>query len=229
MSKTTKSIIKNITILAIALSITTFISCFNKKDANANSTTQTKPIAQKTVLKLNHEAPAFEVTDSNGKAHKLSDYKGKIVVLEWKNSGCPFVKKHYNSGNMQALQTYAKEQDVVWLSVISSAKGKQGYVSSKECNDTIKNEKSNATAVLLDPNGELGKRYNAKVTPHMYIIDKEGNLVYNGAIDSIPSSSQSDVEKATNYIKVGIDQLKAGKPVSTQETRPYGCSVKYKI
>ena len=223
------SIIKNVAILAIAFSITTFISCYKSNASDKTVANTSNAIAQKAVLKLNETAPNFEVIDSNNKLQKLSDYRGKIVVLEWKNSGCPFVKKHYSSGNMQSLQTYAKDQDVVWLSVISSAKGKQGYVTAKECNEKVESEKSLATAVLLDNDGYVGKLYNAKVTPHMYIIDKNGTLVYNGAIDNIASASQEDVKKATNYIKVGIDQLKAGKKITTQETRPYGCSVKYKI
>ena len=222
-----KTIFKNIAVLLIALSITTFISCFNNDKQSKKESDKAPKSTEQVTLKLNEKAPSFEALDSNGKTHKLSDYLGKIVVLEWKNSGCPFVKKHYNSGNMQALQTYAAKQDVVWFSVISSAKGKQGHVTGEECNEVIKNEKSAATAVLLDSAGNLGKLYDAKVTPHMYIIDQKGLLVYNGAIDSIPSASKEDVNKAKNYVKIGIDELKSGKNISTQETRPYGCSVKY--
>lgn len=224
MSNRNKNIFKNILILLIALSMTTFLSCFNKNNKSDNAKQNT---AQTQVVVINQAAPNFTAVDSLGKKHALSDYKGKIVVLEWKNSGCPFVKKHYDSGNMQETQRYALEKDVVWFSVISSAKGRQGYVTKSECNEDLKEENSKPTAVLLDPKGELGQLYNAKVTPHIFIINKNGDLAYQGAIDSIASADQSDISEATNYAKTTIDALINNSTVNPQETRPYGCSVKY--
>lgn len=173
-------------------------------------------------------APDFTLPDSNGKNHTLSDYSGKIVVLEWLNHGCPFVQKHYNSGNMQELQRMAGEKGIVWFSVISSAPGKQGYCTPDEANETVREKNASPAAVLLDPEGTVGKMYGAKTTPHMYIIDKEGVLVYNGAIDDIRSTNVEDIAKAKNYVRMALDELLAGKEVSVKTSEPYGCSVKYK-
>ncbi|MEA2489751.1 MAG: hypothetical protein QOH21_1543 [Acidobacteriota bacterium] len=172
-------------------------------------------------------APAFTLTDSKGKQHHLADYKGKYVVLEWVNLGCPFVKKHYESGNMQATQKKAVEKGVVWLSVNSSAKWKQGNLSAAEWNDEIAGRKMASTAVLLDENGQVGKAYGAKTTPHMYIVNPNGVLIYKGAIDDQPSTNKDDIPRARNYVLAALDESMAGKPVSSASTQSYGCSVKY--
>lgn len=172
-------------------------------------------------------APAFTLTDSNGQSHNLADFKGKFVVLEWLNHGCPFVKKHYDSNNMQNLQKEYTGKDVVWLSIVSSAPGKQGHMSPAETNQAKEEKRSAATAVLLDENGTVGQLYGAKVTPELYVINPEGNLIYAGAIDDKKSVDPADVEGATNYVKQALDEALAGQPVSTPKTEPYGCSVKY--
>ena len=172
-------------------------------------------------------APAFTLTDSNGQSHNLADFKGKFVVLEWLNHGCPFVKKHYDSNNMQNLQKEYTGKDVVWLSIVSSAAGKQGHMSLAETNQAKEEKRSAATAVLLDEDGTVGQLYGAKVTPELYVINPEGNLIYAGAIDGKKSVDPADVEGATNYVKQALDEALAGQPVSTPKTEPYGCSVKY--
>ena len=172
-------------------------------------------------------APEFTLTDSNGKSHNLSDFKGKFVVLEWLNHGCPFVVKHYESGNMQNLQKEYTGKDVVWLSIVSSAPGKQGHMSPEETNKAKAEKGSAATAVLLDEDGTVGKLYDAKVTPELYVINPEGVLVYAGAIDDKKSTDPSDVAGAKNYVKQALDEAMAGKPVSEPSTTAYGCSVKY--
>jgi peroxiredoxin len=173
-------------------------------------------------------APDFTLPDSFGKNHSLSDYAGKIVVLEWLNHGCPFVVKHYDSGNMQKLQKMAKDKDVVWFSIISSAPGKQGYSTPGQANETAQEKKAVPAAILLDPEGTVGKLYDAITTPHMYIIDKQGRLVYNGGIDDIRSTNVDDIVKAKNYVRMALEELLSGKEVSVKTSRPYGCSVKYK-
>jgi peroxiredoxin len=172
-------------------------------------------------------APDFTGVDSNGNKHSLSDFKGKTVVLEWTNHDCPYVKKHYNSGNMQQLQKNATGNGVVWLSIISSSPGKQGHVSGKQANELTRSRNAVPTAVILDETSEIGRLYGAKTTPHMYIIDKTGQLVYMGGIDSIPSSNENDIAKAKNYVTAALDAMAAGKPIADSVTRPYGCSVKY--
>ena len=172
-------------------------------------------------------APDFKALDSNGKSHTLAQYRGSVVVLEWTNHDCPFVRKHYGTDNMQTLQREATAKGVVWLSVISSAPGMQGYVSGDEANSLTKQRKAAPSAVLLDPKGEVGHVYGAKTTPHMYIIDREGMLVYVGGIDDTPSTDWDDVKTAKNYVRVALNEIMAGQPVSNALTRPYGCSVKY--
>jgi peroxiredoxin len=172
-------------------------------------------------------APEFSLTDSNGKSHKLSDFKGKFVVLEWLNHGCPFVIKHYGSGNMQKLQKEYTGKDVVWLSIASSAPGKQGHMSPEETNKTKEEKGSAATAVLLDADGTVGKLYDAKVTPELYVIDPEGVLVYMGAIDDKKSVDAADVADAKNYVKQALDEAMAGKAISEPVTTAYGCGIKY--
>lgn len=172
-------------------------------------------------------APEFTGTDSNGKEVKLSDFEGKIVVLEWTNPECPYVVKHYDSKNMQKLQEEATAKDVVWLTINSSAEGKQGNLTGEAANSYITEKGAKATAYLLDGKGEIGKAYDAKTTPHMFVIDKEGVLVYNGAIDDNDSFKPEDAATANNYVTAALGALEAGKPVETSQSKPYGCSVKY--
>jgi peroxiredoxin len=172
-------------------------------------------------------APDFSTVDSNGKTVKLSDYRGKIVVLEWTNDGCPFVQKHYSSGNMQSLQKEETSRGIVWLSIVSSAPGEQGYVDGAEANALTKARNAAPTAVLLDPEGKVGHLYDAKTTPHMFIVNTDGTLVYMGGIDDKPTSNPADVKTAKNFVRAALDNVVAGKPVGQAVTRPYGCSVKY--
>lgn len=172
-------------------------------------------------------APDFTATDSNGKTHSLSDFKGKTVVLEWTNHECPYVVKHYSVGNMQKLQKEATENGVVWLSIHSSAKGKQGHVTGDQANEIAKEQGANATAHLLDEAGEIGALYEAKTTPHMFVINEEGTLVYAGAIDSDSSFKDGAIENATNYVMDAINALEAGEEIEVSSTKPYGCNVKY--
>ena len=177
--------------------------------------------------KLNEAAPGFTLKDSFEKEYSLSDFEGKIIVLEWINFECPFVKKHYNSNNMQNLQEKYAEHSVVWLALCSSAEGKQGNFSNDEINNRSKKLKAKYLAYLIDEDGKVGKMYGAKTTPHMYIIDKKGKLVYAGAIDDKPSTDIDDIETAKNYVSSALDELLDSKNVSTQSSTPYGCSVKY--
>lgn len=172
-------------------------------------------------------APGFTLTDSNGQSRNLSDFKGRFVVLEWLNHGCPFVVKHYESGNMQSLQKEYTGKDVVWLSIVSSAPGKQGHMSPDETNKAKAEKGSAATAVLLDEDGTVGKLYDAKVTPELYVINPEGVLVYAGAIDDKKSTDPADVAGAKNYVKQALDEAIAGKPVSEPTITAYGCGIKY--
>lgn len=178
--------------------------------------------------KLNEAAPEFTLKDSFGKEHSLSDFSGKIVVLEWINFECPFVKKHYNSNNMQKLQEKYAMDSIAWFALCSSAEGKQGNFSSEEINSRSKKLKAKYLAYLIDEDGKVGKMYGAKTTPHMYIIDKKGKLVYAGGIDDTPSTDIDDIETAKNYVSLALDELLDDKNVSTQSSTPYGCSVKYK-
>lgn len=172
-------------------------------------------------------APDFEATDTNGETFKLSDHKGKVVVLEWSNHQCPFVWKHYSEGNMQATQKKAKELGAEWVTIVSSAKGRQGNVSAEEANKILADEGAEVTAKILDESGEIGKMYGAKTTPHMFIIDEEGMVVYAGAIDSNSSPNPKSIADATNYVTAALESLKAGEEIAVAESKPYGCSVKY--
>lgn len=172
-------------------------------------------------------APAFSATDSSGKTVSLSNFQGKFVVLEWTNDGCPFVKKHYGSGNMQSLQKQATGDGAVWLSVISSAPGKQGYVDGAQADALTREREAHPSHVLLDPSGDVGRLYGAKTTPHMFIVDPKGTLVYAGGIDSIASSDPADIPKAKPYVKTALAEAMSGKPISEPVTKPYGCNVKY--
>jgi peroxiredoxin len=177
--------------------------------------------------KAGDPAPGFTGTASNGKSYSLSNYQGKFVVLEWHNQGCPYTAKHYESGNMQKLQKEWTSKGVEWFTVISSAPGTQGYVNANDENSYLTKMKAAPTAALLDPSGQIGHLYGAKTTPHMFIIDPKGVLIYDGAIDDRPTTDQSDVNGAKNYVSLALGEALAGKPISTATTRPYGCSVKY--
>ena len=172
-------------------------------------------------------APDFTLTDSKGTSHKLSDFRGKFVVLEWLNHDCPFVRKHYGSGNMQKLQREYTAQGVIWLSIISSAPGKQGHRTGPQADADTKDKNAAPTAVLLDPSGTVGQKYGAKTTPEMFVIDKEGKIIYAGAIDSVRSTESADIAKADNYVRQALDAALTGKPVPTAQTKSYGCSIKY--
>ena len=176
---------------------------------------------------IGQPAPDFNLTDTSGAAHKLSDYKGKFVVLEWTNPDCPFVKKHYGSGNMQGLQKELTGKGAVWLSINSSAEGKQGNYPSDKWQEIIKERGIASTAVLLDPDGKVGKEYGAKTTPHMFMVSPEGSLIYEGAIDDTPSTDPGDIASAKNYVKAAFEEASSGKPVTEAATQSYGCSVKY--
>lgn len=173
------------------------------------------------------QAPDFTLTDTNGTEHSLSDFAGKTVVLEWFNSGCPFVKKHYSQGNMQNLQSQYTEEGVVWLTIVSSAPGKQGHADPSGHNAKMEEWKMQSTALLIDEDGTVGKAYDAKTTPHMFVINPEGEIVYNGAIDSKRSTNPADIPDATNYVKAALDAVLASEAVAVARTQPYGCSVKY--
>lgn len=173
-------------------------------------------------------APTFTAVDSNGQSHDLADFRGKTVILEWTNHDCPYVVKHYGTGNMQSLQKDSTGEGAVWLSVISSAPGTQGNVDGATANRLTSDREAAPTAVLLDPEGTVGRAYDARTTPHMYIIDPEGTLVYMGGIDDRPTARWSDVEGATNYVRLALADMAANRPVAEPVTRAYGCSVKYR-
>ena len=173
-------------------------------------------------------APDFSLTDSKGKTQSVSQYKGKYVVLEWFNPECPFVKKHYGSDNMQKLQKQFTDKGVVWLTIDSSSEGAEGYLTPDAADKVMSQWKTHMTALLLDPDGTAGKAYGSKNTPNMVIINPDGKIIYHGAIDSKATPNPSDIPSSTNYVKAALEQSLAGKSVATPETKPYGCSVKYK-
>jgi peroxiredoxin len=179
-------------------------------------------------LPVGSAAPDFSLPDASGKTHSVSEYKGKYVVLEWFNPECPFVKKHYGSGNMQKLQGEYTGKGVVWLTIDSNAPGSEGNLSPEQAQKVMKDLKTKQTALLLDPEGKAGLAYHAHNTPHMFVINPEGKIIYEGAIDSIASMNPADIPKSTNWVKVALNESMSGKPVSNADTRPYGCSVKYK-
>ena len=180
------------------------------------------------IAKVNAPAPDFTATDSQGQTRSLDQYHGKYVVLEWHNQGCPFTRKHYVSGNMQALQKEWTAKRVVWFTVISSAPGAQGYVTPAQENDYLAKMHAAPTAALLDPDGKVGRLYNARTTPDMFIIDPVGKLIYSGAIDNRPTPDTGDIQGADNYVSDALAAAMAGKPVANPYTRAYGCSVKYR-
>jgi peroxiredoxin len=193
-----------------------------------SSQTTTAPAASTTKAEIDKPAPEFTLVDIEGRKHGLSAYEGKFVVLEWNNWDCPFVKKHYNSKNMQNLQKRYGDKEVVWLTICSSAPGKQGYYEAEDHQKRFDKTSSAATAYLLDPDGDVGRRYGAKTTPHMFVIDPKGVLIYAGAIDDKKSTNPDDVKGATNYVSASLDAAMSGGAVETKSTAPYGCSVKYK-
>ncbi len=182
---------------------------------------------EQSLAKVGQRAPQFVLPDSKGKTVKLSDFQNKYVVLEWFNQGCPFVKKHYESGNMQKLQKEYTGKGVIWLSICSSAPGRQGYEKPNEYNSIFSEKHAAPTAILSDADGKVGRLYGAKTTPDMYIIDPKGILIYAGAIDDTPGVDQSEIAAAKNYVKAALDESMAGKAMTTPETKSYGCSVKY--
>ena len=194
---------------------------------HAASTIGPLPAWSAPAAKVGEAAPAFTATSTAGNPVSLGSYKGKIVVLEWTNHECPYVRKHYETGNMQALQRETTGQGVVWLTIISSAKGEQGYVTPPQADELTTSRKAAPTSVLLDEKGVVGQMYGATNTPHMYIVDKGGVLVYAGAIDDRPTTRRADVQGANNYVRAALEQVTAGQPVKTPLTRAYGCTVKY--
>lgn len=176
---------------------------------------------------IGEPAPLFEGQSASGQTIDLESYRGKTVVLEWSNHQCPYVIKHYDTGNMQELQKQAKEDGVVWLTIVSSAKGLQGHTGPQQAQAIMDETNSHATARILDEEGEIGRLYDAKTTPHMFVIDPKGTLVYKGAIDDNSSPRHSAVEGASNYVSAALEALEQGKTVEPSSTKPYGCSVKY--
>ena len=185
------------------------------------------PVSSAAQAVVGSQAPNFTATDSQGQTHSLNEYRGKYVVLEWHNHDCPYTKKHYVSGNMEALQKEWTAKGVVWFTVISSAPGQQGYMTDTQENEYLEKMHADPTAVLIDPQGKLGHLFGAKTTPEMYVIDPEGKLIYEGAIDNRPTPDVSDIQGADNYLSDALTEAMAGKPVEHPYTRSYGCSVKY--
>ncbi|MDB5490787.1 MAG: thioredoxin family protein [Micavibrio sp.] len=208
----------------LLLAATPGMAFADSREAARNAAAQA---AAATAIEIGKPAPNFEATDSTGKTHKLSDLRGRIVVLEWTNDQCPYVRKFYDAGAMQKMQQDATGKGIVWLSVVSSAKGKEGYTEADAANRDIAQFKSRETGRLLDPTGALGHMYGATSTPHMFVIDKAGVLAYSGAMDDQPSVSPSTLRDAKNYVLAAIDELSANRPVAIATSKPYGCAVKY--
>lgn len=180
-----------------------------------------------TETEIGQKAPNFTLPNTQGKIESLNDYAGKFVVLEWVNFGCPFVRKHYDGNNMQRLQDTYTKKGVAWLSICSSAEGKQGFMSPSQISAKLKENNAHPTSYLIDAGGKVGRLYGAKATPHMYVIDPKGILIYKGAIDDKASVDPADINGAKNYVKSALDEALAGRKVSTAQTKAYGCSVKY--
>lgn len=185
------------------------------------------PEQSKADASIGERAPLFSASGGYGEVIRLSDFIGRIIVLEWSNHQCPFVGKHYDSGNMQALQREAREQGAYWFTIISSAPGKQGHVSGPQANALTAQRGAHPTAVILDPSGDVGRLYGAKVTPHMYIIEGNGTLAYKGAIDDDPTPLKKGKETVVNYVRKALAEINSGEKVTHPHTRPYGCSIKY--
>lgn len=194
--------------------------CLGTFPAMAADTSVSAPV-------IGQPAPEFKTTDTQGKPFSLKDMNGKTVVLEWTNHECPYVRKHYDSGNMQSLQKMATGNGVEWISIISSAPGKEGHVTATQANEIAAKENAVPSRIILDEKGAIGHKYGAKTTPHMFIIDKAGLLVYAGAIDDKPNTDKNDIPGAKNYVRDALTSLHEGKPVADSQTNPYGCSVKY--
>ena len=186
-----------------------------------------RPAVVRAEIAIKEPAPPFSLADAHGTVRSLAEFAGKFVVLEWFNNDCPFVGKHYNSGSMQQLQAEVAGRGVVWLTVVSSAPGQQGYLTPEQALAVIAKRGSHQTALLLDPDGVVGRRYGAKTTPHLVVIDPEGRVIYAGAIDDKPSVDPADLPGAVNYVRQALDESLAGRPVSVPLTKSYGCSVKY--
>lgn len=176
---------------------------------------------------IGEKAPEFSLPAADGSTQTLSSFAGKVVVLEWFNQDCPFVRKHYDSGNMQGLQKEYAAKDVVWLTVSSSAEGKQGYLTAETAKAQIEKEGGAPAHFLLDHDGKVGKAYDAKTTPHMFVIDKEGKLAYSGAIDDKPSADKADIATSKNYVRAALEAVLAGTAVETPTSKAYGCGIKY--
>ena len=215
--------------MAVMISACQAISPDTSAIPPGQSESETTDVAQSVPVGVNQVAPDFTGVDSNGVPRKLSEFKGKTVVLEWTNHQCPFTGKHYTSGNMQRLQAEATDQGIVWLSIISSAPGQQGHVTAEEANQLTTSRDASPTAVILDPEGEIGRLYSARTTPHMYVIDPQGDLRYMGGIDNIPSADPTDVAGATNYVQAALTSLGSELAVDPAVTQPYGCSIKYSL
>ena len=185
------------------------------------------PLASAQGPRVGQQAPNFTATDSRGQTQTLSNFRSKFVVLEWHNNGCPYTIKHYESGNMQSLQKQWTAKGVVWFTIISSAPGEQGYMTSPAENEYLAKMHADPTAVLMDLQGKIGHLYDAKTTPQMIIIDPSGKIIYDGAIDNRPTTEESDIKGADNYVNDALTAAMAGRPVAVNHTRPYGCSVKY--
>lgn len=186
------------------------------------------PVAAQTdQASVGNQVPDFTLTSADGETYSLSDFEGKYVVLEWLNFECPFVGKHYGSGHMQELQKTYTDKGVVWLSIVSSAEGKQGYYPPKEMLKQKKKHNGNMRAILMDPSGKVGKKYGATVTPHMYVISPEGKLLYRGGIDNRPTTDEADIKGATNYVEKALTAAMNGEEVSPKRAKPYGCTIKY--
>lgn len=212
--------------IQLAIALIAAFSIMMASPVRAESTPEATA-TETAAISVGKPAPDFTGTDSNGKAVRLSDFTGKTVVLEWTNHECPFVRKMYDTNVMQDLQKDATGRGVIWLTVASSAEGKQGYTTPEQANEVIAKEKSHETARILDASGEIGKLYGATNTPQMFVVDGTGTLVYSGAVDDQPGVSQSTAKEANNYVKAALDDLAAGKPVSVATSKPYGCGVKY--
>ena len=184
-------------------------------------------LAQTDQAEVGEPAPDFTLTDTDGDTHSLSDFEGQYVVLEWLNFECPFVGKHYGSGNMQQLQETYTEEGVAWLSIVSSAEDRQGYYPPEEMKRQKEKHNGDMTAILMDTSGEIGKTYGATVTPHMYIINPDGELVYRGGIDDKPTTDEADIEGATNYVDNALTAAMNGEEVDPKQAKPYGCTIKY--
>lgn len=186
------------------------------------------PLQAQAAAIVGQAAPAFSLLDTSGKTRTLAEFKGKTVVLEWVNPGCPFVRKHYDSANMPRLQQEFTGRQVVWLAINSTEKAASDYLEPAALAAWMQSKAGTPTATLMDPEGTVGKAYGARTTPHMYIVDAQGMLAYAGGIDSIPSARASDIQTATNYVRQGLNEALGGKPISTATSQPYGCTIKYK-